>query len=379
MARFDRYLLGELLRVFGFFSLILVLVYWVNRAVGLFDRLIGDGQTALVFLEFSLLTIPNVVRIVLPVSAFAATVYVVNRLSQDGELTVMQATGFSGFRLARPALVFGLIVAGLLLVLTNLIVPLSRAQLAERQAEVNANITAQLLQDGRFIHPSDGLTFYIREIADTGELLDIFLSDNRMKDSRTTYTARRAFLVRTEAGPRLVMFEGMTQAFDRTTGRLAVTHFSDFAYDLSGLLGTGKRSKLTLEELPTSTLFQAPAELLAETGKSESAFLAEAHGRIAQPFLAPAAALIGFAALLLGGFSRFGLWRQIGIAVFLLVLVQMANNAAVAANLRSPGLWSLVYAGPAGGLVAGAGLIWFGQRPRRRPAGTGAFGAEASA
>ena len=66
MPRFDRYLLVQLLAVFGFFALVLVSVYWVNRAVGLFEQLIGDGQTALVFLEFSLLTLPNVIRVVLP-------------------------------------------------------------------------------------------------------------------------------------------------------------------------------------------------------------------------------------------------------------------------------------------------------------------------
>ena len=111
MPRFDRYLLVQLLAVFGFFALVLVSVYWVNRAVGLFDQLIGDGQTALVFLEFSLLTLPNVIRVVLPVAAFAASVYVANRLIQDSEMVVMQATGFSSFRLARPVLWFGLIVA----------------------------------------------------------------------------------------------------------------------------------------------------------------------------------------------------------------------------------------------------------------------------
>ena len=39
MSRFDRYLLSQLVALFGFFALILVSVYWVNRAVGLFDRL----------------------------------------------------------------------------------------------------------------------------------------------------------------------------------------------------------------------------------------------------------------------------------------------------------------------------------------------------
>ena len=111
MPRFDRYLLTQLLAVFGFFALVLVLVYWVNQAVGLFDQLIGDGQTALVFLEFSVLTLPNVISLVLPIAAFAAAVFVANRLTQDSEMVVMQATGFSSFRLARPVLIFGLIVA----------------------------------------------------------------------------------------------------------------------------------------------------------------------------------------------------------------------------------------------------------------------------
>ena len=100
-------MLSQLLALFGFFSLVLVAVYWINRAVGLFDKLIGDGQSSLVFLEFSLLTLPFVIRLVLPISAFAATVYVTNRLTSESELVVMQATGFSAFRLARPVLYFG--------------------------------------------------------------------------------------------------------------------------------------------------------------------------------------------------------------------------------------------------------------------------------
>ena len=62
MARFDRYILSQLMVLFGFFSLILILVYWVNRAVVLFDRLIADGQSATVFLEFTALSLPGIIR-----------------------------------------------------------------------------------------------------------------------------------------------------------------------------------------------------------------------------------------------------------------------------------------------------------------------------
>ncbi|MFN3822832.1 MAG: LPS export ABC transporter permease LptF [Pseudorhodobacter sp.] len=380
MARFDRYLLSQLLQLFGFFSLVLVLVYWINRAVGLFDRLIGDGQSALVFVEISLLTLPNVIRIVLPVSAFAATVYVANRLTQDGELVVMQATGFSAFRLVRPVLWFGMIVATMMLVLMHFVVPASRATLAERTAEIGANVTARLLVDGQFMHPTDGVTFYIRELTDRGELLDVFLSDERSPTSRTAYTARRALLVRDGDRPKLIMFEGMSQSHNRDTGRLSVTHFADFTYDLGDVLAPGQRGGRSLDEMSTLELLHPSDSNLAETGTSRAVFLSEAHQRFSQPLLAPAAAMIGFATLLLGAFSRFGLWRQIIGAILLLIVVQMVNNAATAASIRGTFGWPLVYVAPLLGIALACAILWTAQRPRRRhAAGPGPLSAERAA
>ena len=74
MGKADRYILGQLMVLFGFFSLVLVSVYWINRAVVLFDTLIGSGHSTLVFLEFSVLSLPNVIRTSLPLAEFAAAV-----------------------------------------------------------------------------------------------------------------------------------------------------------------------------------------------------------------------------------------------------------------------------------------------------------------
>lgn len=365
MAKFDRYLLSQLLALFGFFSLVLVAVYWVNRAVGLFDQLLGDGQSALVFLEFSLLTLPNVIRLVLPISAFAAAVYVANRLSQDSELVVMQATGFSSFRLARPVLMFGLVAALMMAILMNVLVPESRSRLADRTAEISENLTARFLRDGQFMHPADKVTLYIREISSTGELQDLFLSDDRNLNERVTYTARRALFVRGDTGPKLIMFDGMAQTLNRADRRLAVTRFADFTYDLGAFLTGAGRKNRTLDELTTVELLSAPPALQDETRKDRAAFLQEAHSRIAQPFLAAAAALIGFAALLMGGFSRFGLWRQIGIAVVCLIVVQGINTSAGAQAMRDASRWPLVYLAPVVGMGIGLAMLWLSQRPRR--------------
>ena len=194
MARFDRYMLSQLMVLFGFFALVLVSIYWINRAVKLFDRLIGDGQTAMVFAEFTALTLPSVIRVVLPIAGFAATLYVTNRLSTESELTVMQSTGFSPWRLARPVLYFGLIVGVMVAMLANVLVPASLKQLQLRETEISQNVTARLLTEGTFLHPTDGVTFYIREIAPDGRMNDVFLSDRRDPSESVTHTAASAYL-----------------------------------------------------------------------------------------------------------------------------------------------------------------------------------------
>lgn len=365
VSRFDRYLLSQLLALFGFFSLVLVAVYWVNRAVGLFEQLIGDGQSALVFLEFSVLTLPNVIRLVLPVSAFVAAVYVANRLTSDSELVVMQATGFSAFRLARPVAYFGLIVAAMMLLLMHVLVPASVGSLLARTAEVSQNVSARFLKDGQFLHPSPGITVYIREVAATGELRDLFLADERDAKARVNYTAKKALFVRAPDGPKLLMVDGMVQSVEAGSQRLSVTRFADFTYDMAGLITVPGPQDRMVDELSTFELFAATDLLQQETGESRAALLFEAHSRMAQPFTATASALIGFASLLLGAFSRFGLWRQILVAIALLLLVQGLATLTTGLGIARDGGWVLAYVPPLVGMSVAAFELWLTQRPRR--------------
>jgi lipopolysaccharide export system permease protein len=354
--------------LFGFFSLVLVMVYWVNRAVLLFNHLIGDGQPIRVFLELTALSLPNVIRIMLPLAAFAASVYVMNRMSNESELVVAQSVGLSPFRLARPALVFGLVVAALVALLANVLVPASRTGLAERSAAMARNISARVLTEGKFIHPADNVTLFIRQITPLGEMRDVFLSDARTPGQRTTYSARRALLVKVDGGSKLVMFDGTAQTLTLATRKLAVTRFQSSTYDIGALIGNPAPRRRGLGELSTPELFAPTPALLKETGRSRAAFLYEAHARIAAPLIALAAALLGYASLMLGGFSRFGNWRQIAGGVVGLILLQMLVDWSAGIGPTRVALWPLAYLPPAAGLAAAALMLWQAGRPRRRRA-----------
>ena len=370
MARFDRYMLSQLMVLFGFFSLVLVMVYWINRAVVLFEQLIANGQSASVFLEFTALSLPAVIKLALPLSAFAASIYVTNRMTSESEMVAVQATGYSSFRIARPVLYFGLIVMVLMSALTHFLMPLSTARLDERRVEISQNMTARLLTEGKFIEPIDGVTFYIREISTEGELRDIFLSDNRNADSQVTYTADTAYLVKTDDAAQLVMINGLAQTLNTRTNRLFTTTFKDFAYNIDGFLQVTAREGRRAAELSTTELLRADAALQAETGESYGQLIARAHDRFAQSFMSVVAALLGFATLMVGGFSRFGVWRQIVAAIFLIIVIKATETLCLNITRENPSFWIAAYFPTALGLAMAWGLLFWSTRPylfKRQP------------
>lgn len=366
MTRLDRYILAQLLRVFGFFSLVLVSVYWVNKAVRLFDQLISDGQPLSVFLEFTALSLPMLIRTVLPIAAFVAATYVTLSLLRSSEIAVTQAAGISPLRLARPVVIFGLIVTAFLTVLMHFLIPEARTQLARRQTEVAQNITAALLQDGVFQHPAEGITFFINEITADGTMRGIFLSDARSQLQRVVYTARTALIVPDRTGPKLVMIDGQAQILDQRSGRLSVTGFGDFTYDLSTLAGPAGGGR-SVQELSTLELIAAAPAVLAETRATPERLRFELMSRFVDGFAAVAAALLGYAALVAGGFSRLGFWREVLLAVVLMALVQTLTNALAGPAMRSTALAWLGIVPPGLAVLVSVGLMAWAARTRRLP------------
>ncbi|NNE51371.1 MAG: LPS export ABC transporter permease LptF [Sulfitobacter sp.] len=363
MARFDRYMLSQLLLLFGFFALVLVALFWINRAVILFDRLIGDGQSALVFLEFTALGLPKLIGTVLPIAAFAGAVYVTNRMSTESEITVLQATGSSPWRLARPVMVFGLCVGLMMSILSHFLVPMAQGQLDEREAEISENVTAGLLKEGQFLHPSEKVTFYTRLIGIDGVLHDVFLSDRRSPDEGVIYTASEAYLVRNGEGTTLIMVDGLAQRLERPGNRLSTAKFRDFSFDISSLVTRSTDEDLTVPNMITPALLGDWQELSERTGDSTGVIAEELHARFAQALFCLVAALVGFSVLLAGGYSRFGIWREVVIAFGLLIAIDGLRGTLVNAVRAEASLWPVLYLPSALGLVLAISALWIAGHP----------------
>ena len=344
MSRFDRYLFTQYFLMFGFFSLILLFIYWINKAIALFDNLISDGQTFLVFLEFSILTIPPIIPIVAPLAAFAAAIFVTNRLKNDSELTIMQATGFSPLRLSRSIFLFGLVVTIILLIISHYLIPKSNNILLKRQNEVASSLNAKLLKVGSFIHPQNGVTFYIGGISTSGVIEDVFVLDERNKDREIIVTSKSGYLITNNNNPILVLKDGIVQNYDLKSTNLSTIHFQDLSYDLTSWSVKERMSKSKLLLTYSSfDLFKDPELVSILTDSSPISVLEELHSRILTPLLALIAALIGFSTLIIGDYSRFGASKQISVGIVILILIKLSESYGNELMLKSQGNWLALY------------------------------------
>lgn len=366
MGKFDRYMLSQLLVLFGFFALVLVAIFWINRAVVLFDRLIGDGQTALVFLEFTALGLPKLIATVLPIATFAAAVYVTNRMTTDSELTVLQATGSSPWKLARPVLVFGICVALFMALLSNFLVPMAQAQLKEREQEISQNITARLLTEGTFLHPTKQVTFYTRLIDTEGVLRDVFVSDRRDPEQGVIYTAAEAYLLRNGEATTLIMVDGLAQRLEQDGLRLSTAKFADFSFDISSLVRSDTTKSISIANSTTPALLAEWREITGQSSRAAGKAAEELHSRFSRPLFCVIAALIGFSTLLIGGFSRFGVWREIVIAFGLLIFLDGARGTLSSQVGSNASLWPLLYLPSAIGALITLAMLWHAANPAWR-------------
>ena len=343
VQKLDRYIFKQLSLIFVFFLFVFTLIFWINRAIGLFDRLITDGHSSSTLFQFALLSLPSITTIVFPLACFAAVIFVTNRLKIDSEFTVLQSAGLSPWRLNKPYFIFGILCMLILGVFTTFVVPNTAKILHEKQIELDSSVSARLLKGGKFIHPFKGVTFYIKEIESDGTLLNVFLHDRRNKDEFLTYTATRAFLAKDENRTVLYMENGLIQTIGTSIKELSTTEFKSVAIDLSDAIKKGGNNTTYLSHVSTWLLIKNRQEVATSTRASAGSILLELHNRLHRPMFCFVAAILGFSSLLIGNYNRFGFGKQIALAVSIIVLIKITESYTTKLSLQNFLLWPLIY------------------------------------
>lgn len=363
----SRYVFRQTIVVMIFVTIVLSAVIWLTQSLRFVDMVVNRGLPITEFLWLAMLILPRFLAIILPISCFVSIVYIYNKLIGDRELIVLRAAGFSNMRLSRPAFALSALAAVAIAVLNAYLLPVSYREFSDLRFAIRSDYSSILLQEGAFHTLPGGITVFIRERAGAGQLNGILVQDGRDPEHPVTLMAETGALVQTEDGPRVVLVNGNRQEIDRKTGQFSFGQFEKHSLDL-GLTGTDSPShrKLAPEELYLWDLFDRKRAETPEYVK----YLAEAHSRIAAPFLAVSFAIVGLVFLLTGDFSRRGQSKRIVGAISTMIVIQAlaiaAHNMAGGNEKAIPLLYATAILPGLAGLV----LLTRGMR-RRGPAASG--------
>jgi lipopolysaccharide export system permease protein len=304
-----RYMTRQLVWPLFFIALAMAGVIWLTQSLRFVDLILNRGLPAHTFFYLAILVLPMVMSVLLPVSLFIAVVFSYTKMTMDSELVVLQACGMSHSNLAKPALAVTVGVVFLCYLLNLYLMPLAYREFKDLQFSIRHNYSSVLLQEGAFNTVADGVTVYVRERHNDGELFGILVHDERDPEKPVTMMAERGALVQAAGGPRVVMITGNRQVVERTHERLSILYFDRYTVDFNTVDPTEEERWREPRERFVQELF-SPGDS-PDDQRNIAIMRAEGHQRIASPLLAIAFAMIGLAALLAGEFNRRGQVRRI--------------------------------------------------------------------
>ena len=338
----------------------LIAIIWLNQTLQLLELIVSRGGSLIDFALMSVLPMPLWISLALPLAAFSAVIWVLQRLSSDREMIVMQAVGMSEAQLARPAIIFASLMSALLVINSVYILPWSFSGFKDLQNEIRSSIPKILIKHGEFIDLDAGLTIFMGEKLGNNEIGNVFIQDNRKRDGMVTFTAQSGAFGTENGRAILHLKNGQRTELDDSGDGSALLSFKSHKLDISRTSGQNReRIYLDSNEKDIWTLLN-PDPSLPEKYRRDH--IAEGHFRLISPILPLTLTFIAFCMLGRASAARHRKGTRIFTTIILGLLVVIASIIARSSISNDTNSWPILYIVIVGPILAG--LIYL-YRPKR--------------
>jgi lipopolysaccharide export system permease protein len=334
MGSIDKYIFKTTLSSFALVLVSLTGVIWITQALRGIDLMTSQGQTILTFLGITGLVIPALVLIIAPIALMIAISHTLNKLATDSEIIVMNAAGFSPFRLFYPFFYATCVVAALVAFIGAYLAPDGMRRIKQWDAEITADVLTNILQPGRVAQLDQNLTIRIRERLPGGVLGGVFVDDRRDPQQRVTIVADHGTVLKNESGSYLVLEDGNLERFEAGKRDPTLVVFQRYAFDMSKF-SQGRDVTLGIRERYLWELMW-PDENDQTYQQLSGQFFAELHDRFMAPIYPFAFAALTFAFLGAPRTTRQSRNFSIGGSVFAVFGLRMVGFACSVMAVKTP-------------------------------------------
>tara|TARA_B110000444_G_scaffold194965_1_gene185358 strand:- start:4995 stop:6134 length:1140 start_codon:yes stop_codon:yes gene_type:complete len=233
MSRISIYVIKEISSSFLFIFSLITMVIWLSQALRNLEILSNDSVTIASYVFYTILLIPKLSMITIPISIFLAIILTLNKFRLDSELIIFGSTGNSNRDiLLKPLTIIGIFFFLIILFLSVYLVPKSSAEIRSKISEIrSSSVNISILKEKRFITPDNNLTVFFKRI-NGQEIHGLLLHDRSEKNNIKTYVAKKGFLDNKNGNNSIYLYDGTMQIYNEEQYKISEIDFDKYSIDL---------------------------------------------------------------------------------------------------------------------------------------------------
>ena len=342
----NKYLFSHIMGIWFIILGCLMAVIWLNQSLRILDIVIAQGASLRDFLLYSTLAAPLWLIITVPLSAFIAILWTLNRFLSDREIVVMHAVGLSPMQLSIAPIFFSVLLSALLFFNSLVLLPLFFSGFKTIQEEVRNTIPKLLIQENIFIDIDKDLTIFFGKKLSANAVGNVFIQDKRTPKTNVTFTAETGKFTIADNLPIVVLNNGQ---------RTETSNEKDFESQTSNTLSfdsyTLNISRENQEQTASNRLLDANEESVRnlfnrDLAKSERFWrqrFAEGHYRLTSPLIVITLAITAVSMFFYRLSKQVSLAKRLTLAGLFGLAVQIAYIMSKSVVINYPFLWPIMY------------------------------------
>ena len=228
-----RYFFKEFISYFLLILVSLSVIVWIVQAVNYLDFVTEDGHSFKVYFTYSILNIPKVLGRLIPLVFLISLLITMLQFEKNNELLVLWTSGLNKIHMVNLSIKIALLIT-LIQFFLSLVV--SHSSLNYGRSILRASditLFPSLLKEKKFNDTVENLTVFVEKKKSNGEMLNIFLRDDRSSVSQSkTIIAKSGFIAKKNQENILNLFDGTIQT-EKKNGKINFLNFNRTEINLS--------------------------------------------------------------------------------------------------------------------------------------------------
>lgn len=214
-----RYILREHVGPFFFAFFIITLLFLLNLLFRELSRILSKGLPWHVVLEFFMLNLAWIVALAVPMAVLTATLMAFGRLGADNEITAMEASGVSIYRIIRPAIIAAAGLAVFMIWFNNNVLPDFNHRTRLLGSDIARKRPTISIEPGLWYDDIPNYGLLVQELEDSAGVAkarNLLINDYTSTELSRTISAKRGLIELSQASGALVLtlFDGEMQEID---------------------------------------------------------------------------------------------------------------------------------------------------------------------